>query len=137
MPKTFPHQSKGYHPFAELIGLDFTRVEAGTSQCVLSVRDELLNPQRVLHGAVLYAMADTGMGGALYSILDDDELCATLEIKMMYFTPVRAGELTCDTRILRRSKHFGMLESIIMQDQQKTAQATGTFAIWQTDIQTE
>lgn len=133
MPKRFPQQSKGYHPFAELIGLDFTRVQAGTSQCVLSVRAELLNPQRVLHGAVLYAMADTGMGGALYSILADDELCATLEIKMMYFQPVRSGELVCDTKILRRSKHFGMLESTITQNQHTAAQATGTFAIWQTN----
>ncbi len=137
MPKAFPQKSKGYHPFAELIGLDFSRVEAGTSQCVLSVQAELLNPQRVLHGAVLYAMADTGMGGALYSVLDDDELCATLEIKMMYFQPMRSGELVCDTKILRRSKHFAMLESTITQNQQQAAQATGTFAIWQTNARAE
>lgn len=37
-----------------------------------------MNPRNVVHGAVLYAMADTGMGAALYPTLSADKVCATI-----------------------------------------------------------
>ena len=75
---------KGFHPFAELIGFQFTKASKGYSQCALNVTERLFNPHGVLHGGVLYAMADTGMGGALYPLLDKSELCATIEVKINY-----------------------------------------------------
>ena len=64
MSKNFPLNMKGFHPFGDLIGLKFTKVEKGYSQCTLDVVDKLLNPHKVVHGGVLYSMADTGMGGS-------------------------------------------------------------------------
>ena len=58
------------HPFADLIGLTFESAEPGTSRCRVPIRAELLNPHGVVHGAVAYALADTGMGGALYPVLE-------------------------------------------------------------------
>ena len=52
------------HPFADLIGLTFEPGEPGSSRCRVPIRAELLNPHGVVHGAVAYALADTGMGGA-------------------------------------------------------------------------
>ena len=82
MSKKFPLESKGFNPFCELIGLNFTEVKKGYSRCVLKVNDKLLNPHKVLHGGIVYSMADTGMGGALYTCLEPSELCATIEIKI-------------------------------------------------------
>ncbi len=53
------------HPFADLIGLHIEQQSHGESQCSLEVRPSLLNPHAVVHGAALYALADTGMGAAL------------------------------------------------------------------------
>ena len=75
-------------------------------------------------------MADNGMGGALYSYLDDDELCATIEIKIVYFKAVTSGTLTCDTKIVHRSKRIAVLESEIIKDGHLVAKATGTFSIF-------
>ena len=61
MAKEFPLDAKGFHPFAELIGLNFSICENGYSQCNMSVSDKLINPHHVLHGGVMYSMADTGM----------------------------------------------------------------------------
>jgi len=79
------------HPFAKLIGLVFESVEEGKSLCIIDINENLFNPQNVVHGGVLYSMADTGMGGALYPLLKDDEYCATIEIKISYFKPVLEG----------------------------------------------
>ncbi|MCP4316284.1 MAG: PaaI family thioesterase [Hyphomicrobiales bacterium] len=44
----------------------------------ITVRRELLNPRNVVHGGVIYALADTGMGAALYRMLDEGKSCATI-----------------------------------------------------------
>ena len=130
MPKKIPLRAEGFNPFFDLIGLKFVRCEDGCSQCILKVEEQLLNPQRVLHGGVIYSMADSGMGGALYSCMEQDELCATVEIKISYFKAVTSGTLTCNTRILHRTRTLAALESEIIDDSNLIAKATGTYSIF-------
>lgn len=130
MPKEFSQESGVVNPFGDLIGLSFVRREGGYSRCVLDVNERLLNPHRVLHGGVIYSMADTGMGGALYSCMEENELCATIEIQVVYFKAVRAGTLTCDTRILHRSRRIASLESEITNGDSLVAKATGTYSVF-------
>jgi acyl-CoA thioesterase len=117
------------HPFAELIGLSFDPAEPGSSRCHLAIRTDLLNPHGVVHGAVAYALADTGMGGALYPLLDKDETCATIEIKIVYLSSARDGELTCDTRVVRKGSRVAVLESEIRESDRLVAKALGTYSI--------
>ena len=130
MPKNFPMNLKGFHPYGDLIGLSFTKFENGYSQCTLDVVDKLLNPHKVVHGGVLYSMADTGMGAALYSNLDKSELCATIEIKINYFKAVKSGALICNTKVIHKGKKIATMESEIINDEQMVAKAIGTFSIF-------
>lgn len=130
MPKDFPKNEKGFNPFGELIGLEFTELGEGTSRCVLEVSDKLLNPHRVLHGGTVYSMADTGMGAALYSLLEEDELCTTVEIKISYFESVVSGTLVCDTRVINRTRRIASVESEIRHEERAVAKASGTFYIY-------
>jgi acyl-CoA thioesterase len=130
MPKKVPKELKGFDPFGDLIGLTFTSCEDGSSQCVLQVDEKHLNPHRTLHGGVAYSLADTGMGGALYTRMEEDELCATIEIKIVYFRAVTSGTLTCDTELILRSKRIATLESAISNDGNLVAKALGTFSIF-------
>ncbi len=130
MPKEFPAASAGFNPFAEMIGLDFIEYGGGKSKCKLAVADRLMNPHGVLHGAVIYAMADTGMGGALYSLLDKHETCATIEIKIHYFKSVSSGNLICETWVVNRARHVAVLESEVRDDARLIAKATGTYYIF-------
>lgn len=116
--------------FIGLIGLHFTKFEKGISQCELTVTKQLLNPHNVVHGGVLYSMADTGMGGALYSHLSDDELCATVEIKINYFKAVKTGHLICNTKLINVGKRIAVLESDILNDGVLVSKATGTYSIF-------
>jgi len=129
VPKKFPLKSEQFNPFGALIGLNFSEYKNGYSRCALEVNDKLLNPHKVLHGGVVYSLADTGMGAALYSDLDDDELCATIEIKIVYFAAVTSGTLTCETKVIHRSKRIAVLESEIKNDGRLTAKAMGTFSV--------
>lgn len=121
-----PHK----HPFAHLIGLHFGAApQDGRSLCWLEVAEPLLNPHAVLHGGVLFSMADTGMGAALYSLLAPTETTTTIEIKINYLQAVTQGRLECATRTLDKSAFIGVLESEIRNGETLVATALGTFAI--------
>jgi len=128
--QTIKGKSVEGHPFAELIGLSETKLEDGYSECVLEVEERHFNPNRVLHGGVIYSMADTGMGGALYTTLNRDESCATIEIKISYFRPVSNGAIICKTRIINRGKKVATLESEVFNGGKIVAKAMGTYSIF-------
>jgi acyl-CoA thioesterase len=130
LPKEFPNEQKGFHPFGELIGLEFTELGDAFSRCRLVVDEKLYNPHRVLHGGAIYSMADTAMGAAVYSVLEEDELCTTVEIKIHYFSAVTSGTLECETWIIHRTKKLAVLESEIRNDGELVAKASGTFYIY-------
>lgn len=134
MENTAAPKKTPFNPFCELIGLQFLDLDLGYSKCSLSVADRLLNPHHVLHGAVIYAMADTGMGGALYSHLAEGESCATLEIKINYLKSTRSGTLICDTRVILKAKSVAFLESTVKdQEGNVIATATGTYYVFKPD----
>ena len=131
MPKQVPRNVKGFNPFADLVGLQVILGEHGRSQCTLVVTDELMNPYKVLHGGVLYTLADVCMATALYSHLDETETCATIEIKMSYFAPVRERTVVCDAIVAHKARRIAFLECELKNDNRVAAKATGTFAIIQ------
>jgi acyl-CoA thioesterase len=120
----------GHHPFAELIDLHVAESRQGHSVLSLTAADPHLNPHGVVHGAVLYAMADTGMGAALYPTLAAGEICATIEIKMNYFKPVQRGPITCTTELINRGRTLANLQSRVEQNGQLVAMANGNYAIF-------
>ena len=119
-----------HHPFADLIDLHIDEQGAGSSTLSLVVARQHLNPHRVVHGAVVYALADTGMGTALYPSLAPGEICATIEIKINYFKPIATGRLLCRTQIVNRGKTVANLESRIYLENVLVAQANGNYAIF-------
>ena len=96
----------------------------------LDVCADHFNPHGTVHGAVLYALADTGMGAALTSILAVNEICSTIEIKISYFRPWKSGTLSCETRVVNRGRTTASLVSDLFDGENRhLGQATGTFAI--------
>jgi acyl-CoA thioesterase len=118
------------HPFADLIGLSTSEQRPGYSRCSLTVEDKHLNPHQVVHGAVIYALADTGMGMALYPSLSEGEICATIEIKINYFKPVTTGPLHCTSEVLNRGRTVANIESRVYVGDTLVAQANGNYAIF-------
>ena len=117
------------HPFAELIGLTVTGQQPGSSRCTLTLAADHLNPHGVVHGAVVFALADTGMGAALYPTLAPGESCATIEVKINYFRPAREGELVCETTVVNRGRSVANLEARVYAAGRLIASANGNYAI--------
>jgi acyl-CoA thioesterase len=88
-----------------------------------------LNPHGLVHGAVLYALVDFAMGGALTSRLAPGERCVTLEIKINYLAPVEQGSLTAEAWVVERTARVGVLEARVHAGRRLVALATGSFYI--------
>lgn len=118
------------HPFPDLIDMVMDESEPGWSVNSIQIGEKHMNTNNVAHGAVLYALADTGMGSALFPTLDEGQVCATIEIKMTYFKPVFAGKVVCRTEMINRGKTIANLESRLYVDDVLVAQANGNYAIF-------
>ena len=120
------------HPYADLIDLKLEpHQEEGQSTCSVVVHKRLFNTHRVVHGGVLYALADTGMGAAVYPSLKPDETCATIEIKINYFRPVTSGTIQCTSKVIHRGKRIANMESCLYVDDQLVAKANGSYSIFE------
>ena len=94
------------------------------------MRPELHNPNGVVHGGALFAIADTLMGAALHTTLAPGEYCATVEIKIHFLQPVSKGRIRGSARLVHRGGRIAVLEAHISVGRKQVAQALGTFAIF-------
>ena len=118
------------HPYAELLGIEVESTSNGQCTSKITFDRKLLNPNNVIHGGVIYSLADTGMGGALTSVLPDGKYCATIEIKIAYLKPAGKFDLICQTKLLRQGKKVAFLESEVFSNDDLIAKASGSFAIF-------
>lgn len=118
------------HPFADLLGLTVDSRGNGKCECSLKFNEKFLNPNDIVHGGVIYSLADNGMGGALQSVLDEDELCATIELKITYLHAAGHHDLLCKSIVLKKGRRVAMLESEIYSGGKMVAKATGSFAVF-------
>jgi acyl-CoA thioesterase len=117
--------------FIQHVGVQFAEQPAGgRARCTLKVEPHHANGTGVVHGGVLFTLADTAMGAALFGTLAPGQICATIEIKIGYFKPVFAGELVCEALILSHGKSVASLEATVHVDGVLVSKASGTFAIF-------
>jgi acyl-CoA thioesterase len=118
------------HPFAELIGMTVEQVETGRSCSTLTVTDDHRNPHGVVHGAVVFALVDTAMGGAAASTLADGQRPATIELQVRFLRPVLGGTLTAEATVVKPGRRVVHLEARVTGDDGRLmATATGSFVV--------
>lgn len=94
--------------------------------------DKHANPNGVVHGAVLFTLADTSMGGATMSVLAEGEICASIEVQLRFLRPVTGGTIHADTRVIHHGRRIVQLESHLTDgDGRLVATAAGSFAVIQ------
>lgn len=102
----------------------------GESRAWLDVDARHINPHGTVHGAVLYALVDTAMGGATMSVLPDGNWCATLDIHTRYLAPCFGGRITAVATVRRAGKRVVHLDGVVTgEDGTEYLAASGIFAV--------
>lgn len=92
--------------------------------------EQHLNPNGVVHGAVLFAMADTAMGKATMDVIEPGCYCATIEIQLRFLRPAGPGPLLARATVLKPGRTIVHLEARVTDaDDRLVALATGSFAV--------
>lgn len=115
--------------FTRHVGLHFGPAEGGRSHCTLQVQPFHFNSAGVVHGGVMFTLADSAMGAALYGVLGEDAFCTTVEIKINYLKPVTQGLLACDAVVVHQGRTLAYVDGSVLVDGVLVAKANGTFAI--------
>ena len=79
--------------FTQLLGMRIEAAEPGRGVVSISVDERLMHPQQIVHGGVIFTLADTAMAMALLSTHTPGTRAGTIEAKINFLLPVRAGEL--------------------------------------------
>jgi acyl-CoA thioesterase len=125
-----PREDPGVGPIAALLGIRRATMADGRAVFELAIRPEHMNPHGVVHGGVVYTLADFAMGGALTSLLEPGERCATLEAKINYLAPTVSGGLRAEARVVSRSRRIAVMEVRVYGEAERLiALATGSFFI--------
>jgi len=116
--------------FFEHVGARIAECAEGRSLLTLTVQPMHFNSQGAVHGAALFTLADTGMGAALFSILDPHERCSTIEVKINYFRPVLDGVVECRSEVVHRGRTVANIDSVLTAGGVLVGKANGSFAIF-------
>lgn len=123
-----PAPGYGEFPLREYLGMDVGGDDAATAH--LTTGPDHLNPNGVVHGAVLFALVDTAMGKATMNAIEPGRLCASVEVSLRFIRPTSAGDLTAVATVVKLGKSVVHLEARVHSDDDRlAATAAGTFAI--------
>jgi uncharacterized protein (TIGR00369 family) len=121
----------GEFPLRRFLGMELSGDEPGVGLAHVVVGPDHLNPNGVVHGAVLFALVDTAMGKSTMSVIDEpNRYCASIEVSLRFIRPAVDGRITATATVLKRGRSVVHLESHVLDDAGRlVATAAGTFAI--------
>ena len=119
--------------YAQLIGMQIEQAQDGKGRARIQVDRRLMHPQQMVHGGVIFTLADSAMSMALISKLPAGTPFSTIEAKINYLAPVRGGEIVAEATILQQGRTIAVIEASIYnieQGQQRIiGRVLGTFHI--------
>jgi len=93
-------------PFVRLLGAEMVSISGGEAVLKLEMRDQLRQPQGVLHGGATASLIDTAMAFAVITCLERDEKATTVDLTVHYLRPVSTGEIVCTAKIVRAGRRI-------------------------------
>jgi acyl-CoA thioesterase len=112
--------------FSTFLGLRFD----SAAVVRLEIRTELINGVGKLLGPVVFALADYGMGAAVWDTLSDGQVCATVNVAINFVDSAASGEVVCTSRVDRRTRRAAATSCEIRHaDGRLLATALGSFAV--------
>ena len=119
-------------PHCEALGLQFNAAERGKATLVLPFKPDLVGDPfaRVLHGGVVTSLADTAGALSIFTLLDERESVATLDLRLDYLRPALPDlPLYCQSECYRLTSQIAFTRSNIYQQahEKPVAHAVATY----------
>jgi uncharacterized protein (TIGR00369 family) len=96
---------------AEMLGIHCESASDGHAATIVDAADGHCNIHGFVHGVVLFAMADIGMGWTLDRHIGSARRITTLSLASNFLSPVRRGRIVAETDIVRVGNTVATLQS--------------------------
>jgi uncharacterized protein (TIGR00369 family) len=117
-------------PAAELVGFRMLSFAEGESRFEMDAGRRHHNPMGTVHGGILCTLADSAMGMAFASTLEEGETFTTLEVKINFLRPVFEGKLYADAKVAHRGRSVGLVDcNVTTEDGRLVARAMSTCSV--------
>lgn len=127
--KQSAREAFGKVPFLKLIGMELVDLKPGEAIIKLEMRDELRQPQGLLHGGATASIIDTAMAFAVVTKLSENEKASTVDLNVYYLRPVTKGSIVCTAKIVKAGKRLFTVSAEVFNDERKlVATALSTYA---------
>ncbi len=117
--------------YAQLLGMHIEHAGDGKGTVRIKVDSRLMHPQQIVHGGVIFTLADTAMSMAMISLLPVGTRFSTVEAKINYLAPVRAGEIVAEATVLQQGRVISVVESSVYnvegEERRLIGRVLGTF----------
>ena len=116
-------------PAMRTLGGEVMEFDQETSSAIVryTAGKSLCNPDGGIQGGFICGMLDAAMANAVFCLLGDVAIVATLEIKVSYLEVTRPGELTARGSVIRSGKTVTFLDAELRDgDGKLLATATST-----------
>ncbi len=115
-------------PFSKLIGMRLVDLQPDVAVISIEMRDDLRQPNGVLHGGVTATLIDTAMAFAVRTRLAITEATATIDLTVHYLRPHLTGTFTCTAKVVRGGKRiFTVSADVVNEDGKHIATAVSTY----------
>lgn len=132
-PRAFLESTPETFGIVHLLGMKIVRSQDGIGQVAIEVDKRLMHPQQMVHGGVIFTLADTAMSMALLSLIPPGTPFGTIEAKINYLLPVGEGELLAEGRLVHEGGSTAVMQATVYnltsEGKRAIAQVLGTFYI--------
>ena len=84
------------------------------------------NTGYIVHGGMITTLLDTAMGGATWTLLNEDESFLTADLRVEFFRSARPGLLRGEGRVVHRARRVVFCQADLVQDDALCASARCT-----------
>lgn len=106
--------------------------EENQVKMVFTGTPQFLNPSGSIMGGFLSAMLDAALGEVVVNSLSETESLFTLDIRVSFIAPARAGKIFAESQLIKRGKRVAFSEARLLDEDGKLiATGSGTFNIYQ------
>ncbi|MBI4258972.1 MAG: PaaI family thioesterase [Actinobacteria bacterium] len=117
-------------PFHAWAGMELVEVGQGRAEVTMTLRDHHFNPQRIVHGGIISAMADTSIGLALRSMLPAGMTHRTAQLDVHFLAKGEGDRLVGRGRSLHLGQRMGYGEAEVYDGGGRLlARASATFIV--------
>jgi uncharacterized protein (TIGR00369 family) len=117
-------------PFHQWAGMELVSIGDGRAELTMELRPQHFNPQGIVHGGIITALADTAIGLALRSQLRPGLTHRTAQLNVHFLAKGEGSRLVGRGRSVHLGQRMGYGESEVLDGQGRLlARASGTFIV--------